>query len=297
VVGPLLKESVAQIAQATIAMPTLSLNYLDVGLAAPARFYQFSLAPEDEARQAAERALMAGHLRALALAPDNEWGRRMLAAFTPALELGGGTVLAYRFFDPAATDFTAQIQRLLLLDESRARQRQLSANLGVPLEFEPRRRGDVDFIFLAANVAAGRLIRPQLKFLYAGDIPTYSTSAIYAPGGNGDPDLDGVLFVDAPALLGTDPRAEQLRATLLRRWPAGAVGRLRFYAMGFDAYSLVTGVFSGAVAGVTGLTGKLSMEPDRQIHRQLPWAEFRDGGIVVLPELPGPEPAAALPPQ
>ncbi len=296
VVGPLLKESVTQILPVAGSMPTLTLNFLDVGTPTPAGVYQFSLAPEDEASQAAERAAREGHLRALALAPDNEWGRRMLAAFTPALEKHGGTVLAFDYYDPNATDFTAPIQRLLLLDESRARHRQLSSYLGVPMEFEPRRRGDVDLIFLAANVATGRLIRPQLRFLYAGDIPTYSTSAIYQAGGSGDTDLDGVRFADAPALLGADPRAESLRATLVRRWPAGAAGRMRFYAMGFDAYTLMNAISSGAVDGLMGLSGILSMDPDRRIHRQLPWAEFRNGRIVPLPEIELQEPATALPP-
>ena len=298
VVGPLLKESVTQVVtQGAGTVPMLTLNYLDAGVMPPTSVYQFALAPEDEARQAAERAAAEGRLRAIVLAPDNEWGRRMLSAFTPALEERGGTVLAYRFYDPAATDFTTQIQRLLLLDESRARHRQLSANLGVSVEFEPRRRGDVDCIFLAANVAAGRLIRPQLRFLYAGDIPTYSTSAIYQAGGSGDADLDGVMFVDAPALLGTDLRAQDLRNTLSRRWPAGAVSRMRFYAMGYDAYALVNAIRAGTLANVSGLTGSLSADPGRRIHRQMPWAEFRDGRIVPLPELDMPDSAAAIAPR
>lgn len=298
VVGPLLKESVTQVvAQVPGNVPTLTLNYLDIGIASPPAVYQFALAPEDEARQAAERAAAEGRLRALALAPDNEWGRRMLSAFTPALEERGGTVLAYRFYDPAATDFTTQIQRLLLLDESRARHRQLSANLGVSLEFEPRRRGDVDLIFLAANVAAGRLIRPQLRFLYAGDIPTYATSAIYQAGSSGDADLDGVMFVDAPALLAADTRAQDMRAALARRWPGGAVSRMRFYAMGFDAYALASGIRSGTLTEVAGLTGNLSPDPGRRIHRQMPWAQFRDGRIVPLPEVRPPDATAGLGPQ
>ena len=283
VIGPLLKESVTKVAQVGGSVPTLTLNYLDAGAPAPGDFYQFSLAPEDEARQAALRAAAEGRLRALALLPDNEWGRRMLNAFTPALEDRGGKLLAYRFYDPGATDFTMQIQRLLLLDESRGRERQLAANLGVSLQFEPRRRGDVDYIFLAANVASGRLIRPQLRFLYAGDIPTYATSAIFQAGSKGDADLDGVMFPDAPAVLGADPRGQELRAELAQRWPAGAVGRMRFYAMGFDAYGLMSAGRPGDAA-MAGLSGSLAADAGGRIHRRLSWAEFRDGRIVLLPD-------------
>ena len=281
VVGPLLKESVTQVAAAAGDVPTVTLNYLDAGTPAPANFYQFSLAPEDEARQVAERAAGEGRLRALVLAPDTDWGRRMLTAFTPVLESLGGTVLAYRFYDPGATDFTAQIQRLLLLDESRARHRQLAANLGVSLEFEPRRRDDVDFIFLAANVASGRLIRPQLRFLYAGDIPTYATSAIFQAGSGGDPDLDGVMFVDAPVLLAPDDRAQSMKAALASRWPAGATGRMRLFALGFDAYVLTSAnMRPDSISAITGLSGMLSLDAGGRLHRQMPWAEFRDGRIA-----------------
>jgi len=296
VVGPLLKESVAQVAAVAGSVPTLTLNYVDAGGPAPAGFYQFSLAPEDEARQAAMRAASQGLLRAIALAPDSEWGRRMLNAFTSALEERGGRLLGSRFYDTGATDFTIPIQRLLLLDESRERQRRLAQNLGVSLEFEPRRRGDVDFIFLAANAAAGRLIRPQLRFLYAGDIPTYATSAVYQAGARGDADLDGVMFADAPAVLGSDRRAQALREELARRWPAGAISRMRLYAMGFDAYGLMS-VGPPAGSGLAGLSGVLSLDSDGRIHRQLPWAEFRDGRIVVLDEVMPPDPAAALAPE
>jgi outer membrane PBP1 activator LpoA protein len=290
VVGPLLKDSVMAVLPTAGAVPTLALNHVDAAVPTPGSFYQFALAPEDEARAVAERAAGEGLLRALALVPDNEWGRRMLTAFMPALEQRGGIVLGYRFYDPAATDFTAQIQRLLLLDESRRRHRALSAYLGVATEFEPRRRTDVDFIFLPANAAAGRLIRPQLRFLYAGDIPTYSTSAIYAAPSDGDSDLDGIRFTDAPALIGSDPRALALRAALERHWPGGAVGRMRFYAMGFDAYHLATGIGSSAFGDSFGLSGALSMDPARRIHRRMPWAEFRGGRIVALPELVEPLP-------
>jgi hypothetical protein len=283
IVGPLLKQSVAEVAAIAGSVTTLALNFLDATAEPPAGFYQFALSPEDEARQAAGRAAAEGRARALALAPDNDWGRRMLAAFIPAVEAPGGSVLAYRLYDPSATDFTAQLQRLLLLDESRARHSQLTANLGVSLAFEPRRRGDVDFIFLVANTAAGRLIWPQLRFLYAGDIPTYATSAINQPGADGDADLDGVMFTDVPALLGDDPRAANLRAALTARWPAGALGLMRFYAMGFDAYDLAASIGSGPPPALFGLTGYLTVDARRQFHRAMPWAEFRAGGIVTSP--------------
>ncbi|MCK6372410.1 MAG: penicillin-binding protein activator, partial [Gammaproteobacteria bacterium] len=283
IVGPLLKQAVAEIAAIAGPVTTLALNFLEPGAPTAPNFYQYSLAPEDEARQAAARAAAEGQSRALALAPDNEWGRRMLGAFIPAVEAQGGTVADYYLYDTAETDFTAPIQRLLRLDESRARHRELAANLGVSLGFEPRRRDDVDFIFLAANVAHGRLIWPQLRFLYAGDLPTYAPSAINQPGARGNSDLDGVRFADAPLLLGTESQGVALAGTLATRWPANTVGLLRFYAMGFDAYALARDIAEGITPERPGLTGRLWTDPQRRVHRDMPWAQFRDGGIVLLP--------------
>lgn len=282
--GPLLKESVAEVARIAGPLPWLALNNLDTPAAA-SNPYQFALTPEDEARAIAERAAARGQLRALALAPDSDWGRRLLGAFTAALEERGGTVVAYRLYDPAARDYTAQIQRLLLLDESRARQRQLAANLGVSLEFEPRRRDDLDCIFLAASPVSGRLLWPQLRFLYAGDLPTYATSAIYQPGDSGGVDLDGIQFTDAPAVIGSDPRARALRSTLASRWPPGATGQMRFYAMGYDAYALARSMMSGsspALTPIDGLSGGLTLDGSQRIHRRMAWAAFRDGQVVPL---------------
>jgi hypothetical protein len=285
IVGPLLKDSVAQVATLAGTTPTLALNYLDAASAAPAGFFQFALAPEDEAQQVAEQAGWQGQLRAIALAPNTEWGRRVLGSFVRRLEELGGTVLGYRLYDPAATDFTADIQQLLLLDESRGRERALSAFLGRSLDFEPRRRGDLDFIFLAANPGAGRLIRPQLRFLYAGDVPTYATSAIFQPGTGGEEDLDGIMFADAPVLLASTREARELRTTIARRWPPGAQSRMRLYAMGHDAWKL-TMTLASLPAEFDGLSGRLYADPQGRIHRRLNWARFQRDGVVPTETLP-----------
>ena len=73
------------------------------------------------------------------------------------------------------------------------RYQRLRANIGGPLQFDPRRRQDIDFVFLAADAKAGRLIKSQLKFHYSGDLPVYSTSSIYSRDGRSDSDLDELM--------------------------------------------------------------------------------------------------------
>jgi outer membrane PBP1 activator LpoA protein len=278
VVGPLLKDSVERLAVSGIMTPTLALNFLPGKQSVSRYFYQFSLSPEDEARQVAQRAAALGQYRALALAPDNEWGRRLLSSFTDEMEKQGGRILRYSLFDPNSPDFSASIENLLLIDESRARKDRLNANLGARFEYEPRRRTDIDLIFLAANEKAGKQIRPQLRFHYAGSIPTYSTSAIYQEGSRNNSDINGIMFPDIPWIIAPDGQSVEVRRTLSEYWPEQSQRRARLYALGFDAYRLMPLINAGLGPDeMQGMTGVLHMDRRRRILRRLPWARMQKG--------------------
>ncbi|MDZ7645134.1 MAG: penicillin-binding protein activator [Woeseiaceae bacterium] len=106
VVGPLLRGNVTELATGSLLpVPTLALNYLPDDLLAPPAFYQFALAPEDEAVAAAHRALADGRQRALALVPRNDWGRRLLNGFV----LGVASPAAARCSKRATTNPTSRI--------------------------------------------------------------------------------------------------------------------------------------------------------------------------------------------
>jgi len=199
VVGPLLRRNVQTLArEPMLPVPVLSLNYLPDGETAPPGFYQFALAPEDEAASAATRALTDGAIKAVALYPNNDWGRRVMNSFASELEANGGLLLDHHSYEIGTQDFSSEIENLMALSQSVSRYKRLRANLGLPLQFDPRRRQDVDFVFLAADSKAGRLIKSQLKFHYAGELPVYSTSFIYSMDGQSNSDLNGVMFADTP---------------------------------------------------------------------------------------------------
>ncbi len=283
VIGPLLKEEVQELAAAGISTPTLTLNFLPEQSPHSVGFYQFSLSPEDEARQVAQRAAALGQYRALALAPNNAWGRRMLTSFRAELLAQGGQILDYRFYDPNNPDFSSSIQRLLLIDESQARRSRLSANTGIQLEYEPRRRADIDLIFLAARAKTGKLIRPQLRFHYAGAVPTYSTSAIYQEGSRNNSDLNGIMFPDIPWLISPDGLSLDVRQTLTEYWPDQAERRSRLYALGFDAYRLAPIINSGNNdLEIEGMTGTLYFDKRNRILRHLPWAKMQRGRPILM---------------
>ncbi len=281
VVGPLDKRLVERLVrEERIETPTLALNYARSENSHP-RLFQFGLLPEDEARQVAERAWLDGHDRALVLVPEGEWGERMGETFARHWQRLSGTLLERQDYDPGKNDFGEPVQKLLNIDRSKARHRQLQKLLDTRLGFEPRRRQDADFIFTAAFPRQARQIRPQLKFFYAADLPVYATSHAYAGSVDTtlDRDMDGILFCDMPWVLGTEqapPRWE----TIERLWPSSAHAFKRLYAMGIDAYRLIPSLRylrTHPQEHFRGATGNLYLDGQNRVHRQLVWARFKGG--------------------
>jgi len=281
VVGPLTKDDVTAIAASgETSVLTLALNQTADEATVPSLLFQFALDPEDEARQVAQRVAADGRMRGLLLLPNNEWGQRIFKAFDTELKTLGGSIAGMRFYDPAARDYSQPITQLLLIDESRTRANTLSATLGTHLEFEPRRRGDAQFVFVGAQPVQGRSLRPALRFHLSEDLPIYATSDIFEPDATANSDLEGVIFPDMPWVISPDAVSTQLRTALSKHWPARARGRGRLYAFGFDAYRLVpllkAGRFGNAHA-VPGMTGLLSIDSKGRVHRELDWAQVADG--------------------
>lgn len=292
VIGPLLKNSVVTLANdILVPVPVLTLNYLPDEMLAPPGLYQFALAPEDEARSAALRAINDGHVRGVALVPNNDWGRRVLSSFASEFESLGGTMVDYRSYTPANQDFSNTIEDLMALSGSVRRYQRLRANIGAPLQFDPRRRQDTDFVFLAADAPAGRLLKSQLKFHYSGDIPAYSTSSIFALDGRSNSDLNGIMFTDTPWTISPHHWIEHLPAIYGEYFPdERRLGRL--HAMGYDAYQLIAGLFAartGAMQEIDGASGRLYLDSDGRVRRRLAWAQFQRGEPIAMPEieLPG----------
>ncbi|MGB5179786.1 MAG: penicillin-binding protein activator [Gammaproteobacteria bacterium] len=288
VIGPLRKEAVQALAmQPQLAVPVLALNQIDEPALFNPSLYQFGLAPEDEAREVARLAWREGYTRTIALLPESEWGERVYAAFAGEWQMLGGEILDARRYDSSKTDHGKLISDVLHLDNSKARHQQLSRQLGMSLEFEPRRRTDVDFFFLIASPNQARLIRPQLRFYRATTLSVYATSRVYSgqPNAAQDADMNGIIFCDMPWTLDKDSNWQHLQQTITEFWPLTANRYARLYALGIDAYRLApylghadTGLF-GAYRGVTG---NLTLNSQGIVSRTLRCAEFVHGIPVLL---------------
>lgn len=268
VVGPLEKPAVAELAKQSLTVTTIALN--QAPNASNDNLYQFGLSPQDEARQAAERAAQDGHHAALIIAPAGDWGNGVVNAFQQRWSELGGTVehsLRFRLQDNLAE----KIKAILGIS-------------GNSRWIAPKNRHqDFDMVFLAAPPAIARQIKPLLKFYYAGQIPIYATSFIYTgtPQPQQDKDLNGIIFCDIPWVL--EPPA--LAAQLAQKDPRNFTENSRLYALGVDIYRLASqlkDLQASTGAYIQGVTGELYLAPRQQILRRLPWAKFRDGQPVMI---------------
>jgi hypothetical protein len=260
VIGPLQKPSVDVLAgRSALKVPTLALNEATLAGKPATNFYQFSLSPETDAAEVANKAHAQGFTRALMLYPDDSAGERRAEAFRNRWRRLAGTLAGETAFCTDAATYAAAVAGLLA-------------------------KGEADFIFLAANEAQARAIYPEAR-RDAGAIPVIATSDVYP--GDASPSrnkaLAGLYFVDMPWMLGVAPADEPLRLSDLEKGPSYLTTQLgrRLYAMGIDAYRLAPrlGVLAADPAATfPGQTGTLSIDALGRVQRALTLARFtRDG--------------------
>lgn len=321
VVGPLDKEAVAKLnQQKELPTPILSLNYIEAqpsldeelladdeesiddgtSLASNTdresdtpnsesvvtvrpELFQFGLAIEDEAVQTADRAWLEGHRRAMIITPDASWGERSADAFTKQWLALGGEITGINRFN-GNNDYSRVIAGALQVDQSKLRARELRGVLGHGFEFEPRRRQDLDVIFLTARPGQARQIMPTLAFHYAGKVPVFATSHIYSgfEDRKSDRDLNNIKFSSSPWIF--DQNSAEKKAIDTYRPSTANYGRL--YALGVDAYHLyprLTQLQSVPNTRFYGATGALRLLPNQRIRREQMWAQIRGGRAIAMP--------------
>ncbi len=282
IVGPLTREEVVAAAELVGERPPiLALNFLPADKIAPEQFYQYALSPEDEARAVARKLVAEGRRRGVVLTPEGDWGTRVAAAFADEIKLAGGQVIGQASFNAAANDYGGSIMQVMRISDSKARHRRIEGIVGQKLEFEPRRRPDIQYIFAPAQATTARLLRPQLKFHLAGDIPTYTVADAYEPG-PANAELDGVVFPDMPWMLGTGSLSQQVRGALTGAYGESGGRRGRLFAFGYDAYSIYSTLQQNATLDQPGLTGKLTLDEARHVKRELDWAQIRGAAARVI---------------
>lgn len=282
IIGPLQPEAIGGLLNLSdLSTPVLALNDFPTTAQPPLglakQVHGVSLSQDAEVRATARQMAASGYARAMVLAPESEWGERVVTVFSEEfLQDQRQIVVAGRFLE-YENDHSVVLERMLQLDQSKARKLQLENTLQLQLDYEPVRRDDVDVIFLAANTTQGRLIRPQLRFHNAGDIPVYASSRIYSgqPDKTRDQDLNGIIFPASPL---------QIHFAAMRNTPPAArlksAGFTPLYALGQDAWNLLPWLEmmrTDPDFRFPGQSGTYAAGAGPMLQREPGWAVFRNG--------------------
>lgn len=284
VIGPLNKEAVSLLAHAEqLPIPVLALNRVELDIAPPSGFFQFGLAPEDDATEAVLEMQSKQLQNPLILTPNNHWGERMRLAFAQKWQDLGGQVVAEQTYNPKAKDFSDVIKKLLNLQDSEKRKQQIQRILGRKLEFVPHRRSDADVIFIAAKKPTeARLIRPQIQFQHAFDLPVYANSNIWNGVRNKrqDIDLESVLFPYPKILLTESIEPQNALNQIQLALSSIPKKQASLFLMGVDSLNVLyqlPRLQADTQENYEGLTGILTLNEINQLHRQQMWAQFKEG--------------------
>lgn len=292
IIGPLGRQAIDQlVSDKRFPVPTLLIGNPTNPASASPNVYQLGMAPEQDGVQLARRAYATGHRRALIIFAASDWGRRVSTAASNDWARLGGKIVAQTAVPVTSDHFTHAIRRLFHLDHSAARAAALKKVLTHRLPFKaiPRRRQDVDVIFLFCSRSQAQVINPQIDFLYGHDLPVFSTSHLYHGTQDRliDLDLDGIILGDMPWILGSNgPRAFRAGGTnnpnTYRGTPLD-----RLFALGMDAYALssrITALRTIPEARYAGFSGQLSSDGSGVIRRKLMWAQFQNAELIAMPQ-------------
>ncbi|MCK5872807.1 MAG: penicillin-binding protein activator [Methylococcales bacterium] len=260
IVGPLDKNNIKLLVNnVELSVPVIALNHVE-RLNHP-NLYQFGLSPIDDAQQIAYKAQRDGYQNAALLIPKTRKGDRIADYLTQHWQRLGGDINHIAAYDRAETDFNKVIQRLL------------SGN-----------NAEVDVIFVNAYAKQASSLNPQLQFNHASaDLPVYATSQVYLGSVNSrrDKDLNGITFCDVPWVFERVYAGVLTKTAMQSSWSELPPSYLRLLPLGIDAYNLTNHITELSYSSYVGATGKLSLDDDNRVMRELFCAKFVNG----IPEL------------
>ncbi len=251
VIGPLTRDETTDLAATQLKVPTLMLNQPDIANAAN-NLYTFGLSIDTEAAQIAKTARAYGMQTALIITSKNPLSAHMTKAFGDAWINQGGQIISQ-----------ISIDENTVLTDAKA---QASAQ-------------PADMILIAGNAEEARAVKPYLD----AATPTFGFSHLYA-GINHEP-LDATLiavrFTDLPWLLNNDNTTFAPYKTAAADLPQGEMQR--WFALGVDAYQVLLALTRQPRQSATihGLTGKIRIDEQGEISRELALGRFGADGVVL----------------
>ncbi|HDK37980.1 MAG TPA: hypothetical protein ENG92_03075 [Thiolapillus brandeum] len=287
VIGPLAKPAVMQLARAGgLPLPVLALNQISTDSTPPSNLYQYSLSPEDEARQVAIWAAYQGFREPAMLYPSSSLGKRMASAFMETWRQLGGSSMRSQAYDPASKDYSTPIAQLVMAAQRKAQLEKLkeieeyNKESEEKIEYTLPPRG-IDFIFAIGNKQQMRQIRPLLQFHYAEDLPVFSTSRAWDGQLKNDErfDLAGIILPEMPWIIDNETDHPLARKNLQDYLARSERKYLRLIPMGMDAYQVLPHLRELEMIGLApfkGNTGLLYLNHNRYLLRRMTWISLQE---------------------
>lgn len=280
VIGPIDRASLSNLSTLdALSIDTLALNSIS-DLPDYDNLFQFNLAPESGMNQIVNRLKSKNQNKIAVIAPDSDWGIRTTNAFAEALEAQEGILITSVFYNDQET-LSEKVSTLLATDRSKQRLRKIRSIANLRMENEPRRRADIDAIFMIAKPGTAKLLKPLFSFHYAGSIPVYAGPQIHDPSSQNN-DLNNIEFLELPWMLNA---TDATKTTIRQLNPVSADKYSRFHALGADAFKLSKRLNLLAQipdSKFQGKTGLLAINEERKVIREMQWAKFRKGKAIPI---------------
>ena len=168
------------------------------------------------------------------------------------------------------------LAELLLIKRSKDRARELSRAISSPIEYLPRRRGDIDSIFLSVDLLQARTLKPAIDYNFAESVGVY-----VVPNWENEErfldiekDLEGVMLIDMPIKLNANTPF----------FDDSVIKRNRSFAIGYDSYELALILSANKENNIefTGMTGRFSSSPRGKLSRKSLKVKVQGGKIKNL---------------
>jgi len=286
VIGPLLKPDLDQyIAQTDIQQPTLFLNTPTFGNL-NLNHFAFSMKREDEAMQAATVLANRNYNHPVLFSTQDSASRKFAASFTNKWQQLTNEIIE-NIELPASQEMQKSLKTGLDIDVSRARIRNLEAQINQKIKTESRNRRDIDMIFIAAPSKYTRLIKPFVDVntsTYSTRIPMFASSLSHK-GSSSDAeirDLSGLTFSEIPWLLDSQLQNKDQHKVSSLLWPNRPESLQRIFALGYDSLQILTKLElmkELPYLRYYGQTGELNVNKDNIISRSILWGQYKDGSV------------------
>ncbi|WP_165924694.1 penicillin-binding protein activator [Lysobacter sp. N42] len=289
VIGPLDRPAVQRVAGIEDRQwSQLTLNHAPDDIQLDNTAY-FALDLSAETQAAAYAMNLNGHRNILLLGPNNNRGQQLAELFTDFWSDNHPRESVDAHFYSTSNEMRDVVRQSMGVQASEDRQAYLESQFsGEDIEMEFRSRQDIDAIYLLGDATQARLLKPFIDVsisAFANRIPVYANSTVNREAvTEGEADLDGVLFSDAPWLLPNHEQADlhQEMVGLLNGWDRN---QQRLTAMGYDSIRLAPRFnLMRLIHGYeyNGLTGRLRIE-NNTVVRRLSWATFEGSTIQMEP--------------